>query len=196
MCDKVVNENTEKQGRNDFLINMYNQAFNNINRHIILVWQTISILVGAFLSLFFTEKYNISIWLTSLLLIVYMVWMIAHLIDGNHWFQRNLHIITNIEKNFLTKDDINLIHNYFSKNIKSNKMIESFKIQIILASVIWILMLMYLYYKATLTLSLCLFFIYFLISVILVILLRIYYKSNCKKIEKLINDSPGKELEP
>lgn len=120
--------------------------------------------------------------------------MIAHLIDANHWFKRNLHIITNIEKNFLNKDDLKLIHPYINMDIKYEKIIESFYIQIIFAIVIWILMLIFLFYKATLTNSLDLFIFHFTITVICWIILTTYQESNKKKIKELISRSPGKEL--
>lgn len=192
----VINyeEKTKEQLRADFLINMYNQAFNNINRHIIIVWQTISILAASFVSIFLAEKFEVSIWITSFLLIIYITWMIAHLIDANHWFKRNLHIITNIEKNFLNKDDLKLIHPYINMDIKYEKIIESFYIQIIFAIVIWILMLVFLFYKATLTNSLDLFMFHFTITIICWIILTMYQESNKKKIKLLITQSPGKEL--
>lgn len=192
----VINyeEKTKEQLRADFLINMYNQAFNNINRHIIIVWQTISILAASFVSIFLAEKFEVSIWITSFLLIIYITWMIAHLIDANHWFKRNLHIITNIEKNFLNKDDLELVHPYINIDIKYEKIIESFYIQIVFGIVIWILMLAFLFYKATLTNSLDLFIFHFTITVVCWIILTLYQESNKKKIKDLIEKSPGKEL--
>lgn len=191
----TLEEKTDKQARNDFLLNMYNQAFNNINRHIVIVWQTISILAASFVSILLSEKYDISIWISSILLIVYIVWMISHIIDAEHWFKRNLHIITNIEKNFLKKDDLELIHPYINNDVKHETMIESFRIQIFFACTIWIFILLYLFYKASITSSMGLFFIYFCISVILSLILNAYHENNANKIKTLVKNSPGKSLD-
>lgn len=191
----TLEEKTDKQARNDFLLNMYNQAFNNINRHIVIVWQTISILAASFVSILLSEKYDISIWISSILLIVYIVWMISHIIDAEHWFKRNLHIITNIEKNFLKKDDLELIHPYINNDVKHETMIESFRIQIFFACTIWIFILLYLFYKASITSSMGLFFSYFCISVILSLILNAYHENNANKIKTLVKNSPGKSLD-
>lgn len=187
-------EYTKKQARDNFLIHMYNQAFNNINRHIVIVWQTISILAASFVSILLSEKYDISIWISSLLLITYIVWMISHIIDGEHWFKRNLHIVTNIEKNFLEKDDLRLIHPYIDQEVRPGKMIESFRIQIYFAYTTWIFILCFLFYKATLSASMGLFSIYFVVSAILSLILAAYHSSNSNKIRKLIKKSPGKVM--
>lgn len=194
MC-KTLEEKTDKQARNDFLINMYNQAFNNINRHIVIVWQTISILAASFVSILLSEKYDISIWISSILLIVYIVWMISHIIDAEHWFKRNLHIITNIEKNFLTKNDLVLVHPYINTDVKHETMIDSFRIQIFFACTVWIFMLVYLFYKASITSSMGLFLIYFCISVILSLILNTYHENNANKIKTLVIKSPGRSLD-
>jgi hypothetical protein len=194
MC-KTLEEKTDKQARNDFLINMYNQAFNNINRHIVIVWQTISILAASFVSILLSEKYDISIWISSILLIVYIVWMISHIIDAEHWFKRNLHIITNIEKNFLTKNDLVLVHPYINTDVKYETMIDSFRIQIFFACTVWIFMLVYLFYKASITSSMGLFLIYFCISVILSLILNTYHENNANKIKTLVIKSPGRSLD-
>ncbi|MDD4329003.1 MAG: hypothetical protein PHD79_03550 [Aliarcobacter sp.] len=62
MSKKQYEEQTKKQTKCEFLINVYNLSFNNINRHITIVWQSVSVLIASFVSIIFSEKYNISIY--------------------------------------------------------------------------------------------------------------------------------------
>jgi hypothetical protein len=115
--------------RADFLFNMYNQLFNDINRHILVIWQSISVLVGAFAIFALAEKKVISIDIATGLIILLSGWLLAHLYDSSFWYNRNLVIIANIEKEFLVKDDLRNIHYYFGRHRQQNKMIMHLKIQ-------------------------------------------------------------------
>lgn len=42
--------------REDLLLKMYDQMFNDINRHIMVVWQSVGVLVGAFAVFALVEK--------------------------------------------------------------------------------------------------------------------------------------------
>jgi hypothetical protein len=41
---------------------------------------------------------------------------VAHVLDASWWFNRNLLIITNIERQFLSRTDVREIHCYFEKH--------------------------------------------------------------------------------
>jgi len=43
MSKKQYEEKTKKQAKREFLYNVYNQSFNNINRHITIVWQSVGL---------------------------------------------------------------------------------------------------------------------------------------------------------
>ncbi len=60
-------------------------------------------------------------------------WSIAHLYEATYWYNRNLAIIANIEKQFLLKQDLHDIHYYFGEHRKVNKMLDQFKLQYALA---------------------------------------------------------------
>ena len=77
MSKKQYEQQTKKQAKREFLINVYNQSFNNINRHITIVWQSVSVLVVSFVSIIFTEKYNISIYPSYILLSIYITWILS-----------------------------------------------------------------------------------------------------------------------
>lgn len=115
--------------RRKFLLHMYNQLFNDINRHIVIVWQCFGTLVGAIALLALTEKDLLSIDIAVSLIIIICAWLIANLYDASYWYNRKLAIITNIEKEFLFYDDLRKIHYYFGRHRPNNKMITHFKIQ-------------------------------------------------------------------
>jgi hypothetical protein len=48
-CEAVMADKLDpEKARSDFLIAMYNQLMNDINRHIVVVWQSVTALLGAF----------------------------------------------------------------------------------------------------------------------------------------------------
>ncbi|MFN2453299.1 MAG: hypothetical protein ABR577_03670 [Pyrinomonadaceae bacterium] len=46
----------EEKDRKEFLIHMYDQTWNNINRHITIVWQSVAALVASVTLLSLVEK--------------------------------------------------------------------------------------------------------------------------------------------
>jgi len=113
-----MEENATATKRDTFLVAMYAQMWGNINRHILVVWQSIAALLGAFAVFSLTEKRVISTDIACALIILICVWVKAHVIDANAWFNRNLLIITNIERQFLTSADAQLIQFYFAQRHK------------------------------------------------------------------------------
>jgi hypothetical protein len=99
--------------RDDFLIAMYNQMWGNIDRHILVIWQSVGALIGAFAVLALIEKNVLPVDLACSLMVVICAWVAAHVIDANYWFTRNLVIIINIERQFLLAKDLQDIHPYF-----------------------------------------------------------------------------------
>jgi hypothetical protein len=115
--------------RAEFLLHMYDQMFNDIDTHILVVWQSVATLIAGFAVLALTEKNVISIDLAIALLVLVCVWQIAHLYDAGYWYNRNLAIIANIEKLFLTSADLRDVHYYFGSHRPENPMIAHLRIQ-------------------------------------------------------------------
>lgn len=101
--------------RDTFLLQMYQQMWNNINRHILVAWQSVGILGGAFAVSALVEKQVLSLNWAATILILAAAWQCAHSIDASNWYNRNLAIISNIEKQFLEAGDDVLIHPFFAK---------------------------------------------------------------------------------
>lgn len=129
--------------RKEFLIHMYNQMFNDINRHIMVIWQSIAVLIGAFALFSFVEKGIISVDLAVSFIIVIVFWLFAMIYDSSYWYNRNLAIIANIERQFLTQNDLKEIHYYFGKHRKSNSLLRHLKIQMLLGVMICVVIIIY-----------------------------------------------------
>ncbi len=121
--------NKVESGRQDLLLRMYDQMFNDINRHITVVWQPITVVFGS-LALFASGTKNIiSIDFAATFIILLVGWLIATLYDSTYWYNRNLAIIANIERQLLKQSDLRHIHYYFGKHRAKNSMLTHIRIQ-------------------------------------------------------------------
>jgi hypothetical protein len=130
----MVNKKSElDDSRPEFLIAMYNQMMNDINRHIVVVWQSVGVLLGAFAVFALVEKHVISIDIASTLILILCIGMLAHVYDASYWYNRNLVIIANIERLFLRQSDLHDVHYYFGQHRRAGAMITHLETQLWLA---------------------------------------------------------------
>jgi len=122
-----------EKARFDFLIAMYNQLMADINRHIVVIWQSVGVLFGAFAAMSLVEKNIISIDYATTVIIAVCIWVIAHVVEASYWYNRNLVIIANIERIFLVDTDLRDVHYYFGQHRKKGAMITHLRIQLYLA---------------------------------------------------------------
>jgi hypothetical protein len=132
-----------KNNRSEFLIQMYNQMFNDIDRHILVVWQSIGVLIGAFAVFALVEKNIVPLDVAVALIVLLTAWLLAHLLDAGYWYNRNLVIIANIERQFLDQSDLRKIHYYFGAHRPKNRMLTHLKIQVALGIGLSLLVLGY-----------------------------------------------------
>jgi len=89
-----------KDRRDDFLLEMYRQTSSHLNRHILLSWQSVGVVAGALAVFILGDKLELKpdarLDFVIGVVAVLCAWSIAHVFDANNWFERNLHIITNI----------------------------------------------------------------------------------------------------
>lgn len=129
--------------RDEFLLEMYRQLWNSINRHIILGWQSAGVLVTVFATLSLVEKAVISLDIAITIIILASAWHFLQVIDSSEWYKRNLHIITNIERQFLQASDEQDIHYYFKENNRGDKILDHLKIQLFLGIGLGCIVLVY-----------------------------------------------------
>lgn len=123
------NKNTGNAARKELLLRMYDQMFNDINRHINVIWQPITVIIGSPVLLAAAIQGFIPIDIAEALIILLVGWLIATLYDSAYWYNRNLAIIANIERQFLTKTDLRLIHYYFGEHRTKYSMLTHMRIQ-------------------------------------------------------------------
>lgn len=128
--------------RERFLLAMYSEMWANINRHLLVVWQPLAVVTGGVVLFGFvqTEILDFDFAVTSFLLLV--LWMIAHIVDASFWYNRNLHIIRNIERQFLNSNDLRDVHCFFGSDPKTSPT-EHFKLQALLGGSLGFLVLAY-----------------------------------------------------
>lgn len=129
--------------RPEFLIEIYKQMFNDINTHILVVWQSVGVVVGAFAVFALVEKHVIPLDLAVSLEVLLCCWLLAHLYDASYWYNRNLVIIANIERQFLERQDLKNVHYYFGAHRSKAAMLTHLRIQWMLGIGIGSLFLMY-----------------------------------------------------
>ena len=125
------------------MLKLYDQLWNSINSHLLVVWQSLGLVIGAFAILALVEKQVIPIDWAVTLIVILSGWLIANVIDASYWYNRNLVIIGNIEREFLNRDDDRKISYYFIKHRETNKMIIHFKIQLTLGLGIFFVIIIY-----------------------------------------------------
>lgn len=141
--DTAGAKNSTEPDREQFLLHMYDQMWNNISRHILVVWQSIGVLVAALALFSLVEKLVVTLDIAVGVLVMVCAWLIAHTIDAAYWFDRNLAIISNIERQFLRESDLRDIHPYFNRHRPGTHMIEHLLIQKCLGVAIWVLVFGY-----------------------------------------------------
>jgi hypothetical protein len=135
--------NDPRSKRMDFLIEVYKQMMADINRHIVVVWQSIGVVIGSFTIMGLVDKQVLSIDIAASLIIIICSWALALLLDSSYWYNRNLGIIANIEKIFLDPSDLKNVHYYFGKHRPKNRMITTLRVQVALSLGIGLLVLIY-----------------------------------------------------
>ncbi len=122
--------------RTEFLLEMYRQTSNHLNRHVLLLWQSVALLGGAYAAFAFQEKNVISIHHATAIALLLCGWYCANVFDAYSWFDRNLVIITNIERLFLEQQDASLVHPFFLKHREATDLVQHFRIQLFLGVMI------------------------------------------------------------
>lgn len=167
-----------------------------------VVWQSIGVLVGAFAIFALVEKQVISLDIATSIILLLSAWLIAHLFDAAYWYNRNLAIIANIERQFLLRSDLKEIHYYFGSHRQKNKMIEHLRIQLSLGVALAVLVLLYHFFDRVLpglTSSFCNFEPVRSLPYVVVLASLFYLRKlkldGAEKYKEFIDNSPGIEID-
>lgn len=133
--------------RTEFLLEMYRRTSNHLNRHVLLLWQSVALLGGAYAAFAFQEKNVISIHLATAIALLLCGWFCANVFDAYGWFDRNLVIITNLERLFLDRQDATHVHFFFLQHRKPENMVQHFWIQLLFGAMIALLVALVHFFK-------------------------------------------------
>jgi hypothetical protein len=122
--------------RADFLQKMYAQMFDDIKVQLQIVWQAVAVVAGTFGLFALVEKGVIPLDVAVAVIVLIAGWLVAHVIEASYWYNRNLVIIANIERQFLRQQDLRDIHYYFGKHRQVGTMIYHLWIQFLFGSCI------------------------------------------------------------
>jgi hypothetical protein len=138
-----TDRDADGRARQEFLLHMYDQLWNNINRHIVASWQSVAAVIASLALLALFAKGTVSMDIAASIIAIAGFWLIANSLDSLEWFNRNQLIICNIEREFLTSEDTKNIHYYFKAHREPGQMLPHFLIQILLGSGIIIVALVF-----------------------------------------------------
>jgi len=108
---------------------MYVQMFDDIKVQFQIVWQGVAVVAGTFGLFALVQKDAIPLDVAVSIVVLIASWLIAHVAEASYWYNRNLVIIANIERQFLRREDLHDIHCYFGAHRKVGRMIYSLWIQ-------------------------------------------------------------------
>ncbi len=128
--------------RNEFLLEVYRQTSTHLGRHVSGLWQCAGV-VGAALIVFAQDKDKSMNDYACTLAVLLCGWLAATTLDAGNWFNRNLAIITNIERLFLHRSDLQDVHYFFERHRPAGKSATHFSIQLWLAAMVGVLVLTY-----------------------------------------------------
>lgn len=187
--------------RKRLLIELYNQLWTSINTRLNLTWAAIGTLVSSFAVFALTEKNILSLDVATVLVILVTGWFMAHVIDMSFWSNRNLAMISNIERLFFTVEDARLLYPYFLSHRKKNKMAHYLQIQFGLGVGLCALILSVHFLQNVFPIILGkaafskieIFLPYLSLIVIVISLLHLKNERN-REYEAFVRDSPGKDI--
>jgi hypothetical protein len=133
---------SSKSPREEFLMEMYSRLWDNISRHVTISWQAITAVFTATAALALSEKRVLNVDVAASLVLIVCAWAVCHYYDASAWYNRNLVIVANIERQFLKDEDVKEIHFYFTRH-RNPTMIEHFKLHSGLVIAIGLLVLGY-----------------------------------------------------
>lgn len=108
--------------RRDFLRVMYEQMFRDIAQQYTIVWQAAGVVFASFALMALSEKDVLPIDLALAVVLIVLIWFLDNVIECSYWYNRNISIISNIERQFLERSDLREIHYYFEAIPKNNSM--------------------------------------------------------------------------
>lgn len=134
MCEE--NDDSKEKRRFSYLTGMYSEMWGNVNRHLTVIWQSVGVL-GAGLALFsLTEKHVFGTDFATAAMVLICFWLMANAYVASEWFNRNINILSNIERQFLGREDLREINPFFDRHRPAGLMVGHIRVQWLLGAVL------------------------------------------------------------
>lgn len=105
----------DEKYRKEFILRMYARFWDNVARAEDSAWRMFAAYIGIFAALYFFSSL-IGVFGVLVVFLIFSSMAVLLMIRANLWYARNLGLISNIEKEFLYKDDYGrLLPFYFKK---------------------------------------------------------------------------------
>lgn len=123
MSTDPINYSVDEAKRADFLIKMYETYNAEIARHFGLAWQAVSVFLASIVAVVaaINKIAGIPAYVVICLYLFLVTWAVEVVIDAAFWYNRNLVVVANIERQFMKPSDAKDIHWYFLKHRPFNK---------------------------------------------------------------------------
>lgn len=122
---------------------MYEQMFRDIAQAYTVVWQSAATVFASFAAIALAANGIIPLDIAVSVVLLVLAWFRLNVIECAYWYNRNLCIIANIERQFLLSSDIKDIQYYFGSHRPNNKTISHLRNQDFLAYGLGVLIIGY-----------------------------------------------------
>ena len=115
--------------KHQFILQYYNMAVKDLERHLKIGWETMTTIAGALVLLSTGYQNYLPIPLAVTGAIAILFWGISNLIDADHWATRAIAFLANVESIYFTKNDRKNFNPYIGYH-PPLKMMDSLKSQL------------------------------------------------------------------
>jgi len=137
--------------RPEFLLKMYETYNDEIARHFGLAWQAVTVFAASIVAVVTASSRigNAPAYAIISIYLALVTWALEIIIDASYWYNRNLVVIANIERQFMKESDARDIQWYFVKHRPRNSPITFMRsLVLFLCSLVVLTLLCYFFVPA------------------------------------------------
>ncbi len=128
--DKVKFADEYRKQRHEFILQYYDMAQKDLERHLKLGWETIATTAGAVALLSAGQQGYLPIPLAVSISLIVCFWGVWNIIDAGYWATRAIAFLANVEALYFYKDDSTYFNPYVGKH-PTIKLMDSLKAQFV-----------------------------------------------------------------
>lgn len=128
MCTAASERDKILANRHEFILQYYNMAVQDLDRHLKVGWQTIAVVAGAIASISLGEQGHLPIFVSVSAALVVLYWGMQNVIDANFWALRAIAFLANVESVYFALTDRRHFNPYAGQH-PPYKLMDSLKFQ-------------------------------------------------------------------